>query len=124
MITISLANAIFVICLLVGGGLLLIAVVIGDIVGGMLDFFHLGLDIAGASLMPLLLRFVWLAEQLRVIPEIEKYLNVPLSELASPSAHAYRGPWRIPADRIPPGLGSLTIGELLNRYDHPPQPQA
>ncbi len=47
MITISLANAIFVICLLVGGGLLLITVVIGDIVGGMLDFFHLGLDIAG-----------------------------------------------------------------------------
>ena len=67
---------------------------------------------------------MWLAEQLRVLPEIEKYLNVPLSELASPSAHAYRGPWRIPADRIPPGLGSLTIGELLNRYDHPPQPQA
>ena len=58
MITISLANAIFVICLLVGGGLLLITVVIGDIVGGMLDFFHLGLDIAGVSLMPLLLGFV------------------------------------------------------------------
>lgn len=57
-ITISLANAIFVICLLVGGGLLLITVVVGDIVGGLLDFMHLGLDIAGVSLMPLLLGFV------------------------------------------------------------------
>ena len=47
--------------------------------------------------------------------------EVPLSELANPGAHAYRGPWRIPADKLPPGLGSLTIGQLLSRYQHKAQ---
>ncbi len=67
---------------------------------------------------------LWLADELRGIPGIEKYFDVPLSELANPSAHAYRGPWRIPADRLPPSLGSLTIGELLSRYQHKTPPQA
>lgn len=58
MITISLANAIFLVCVLVGGALLLITVVVGDVVGSVLDIFHAGVDIGGVSLMPLLLGFV------------------------------------------------------------------
>ena len=55
---IPLADAIFVLCVLIGGALLLITVVLGDVVGGVMDVFHLGVDIGGVSLMPLLLAFV------------------------------------------------------------------
>ncbi len=58
MITISLANAIFLVCLLVGGVLLLVTVVLGDLVGGILDAFHMGVDVGEVSLTPLLLAFV------------------------------------------------------------------
>lgn len=58
LITIDLANAIFVGCVLVGGGLLLATVLLDDILGGILDSLHLDLDLGGVSLMPLLLGFV------------------------------------------------------------------
>ncbi|MEO6351382.1 MAG: NfeD family protein [Candidatus Limnocylindrales bacterium] len=58
MITIDLANAIFVFCVGVGGILLLITVLLDDLLGGLLDFFHLGFDIGGVTLMPLLLGFI------------------------------------------------------------------
>jgi membrane protein implicated in regulation of membrane protease activity len=57
-ITIDLANAIFVLCVAVGGILLLITVLLDDLLGGLLDFFHLGFDIGGVTLMPLLLGFI------------------------------------------------------------------
>lgn len=58
MITIDLANTIFIACVAVGGILLLITVLVDDILGGLLDFLHLGFDLGGVTLMPLLLGFV------------------------------------------------------------------
>src|SRR5688500_16267823 len=58
MITIDLANAIFVFCVAVGGILLLITVLLDDVLGGLLDFLHIGFDLGGVTLMPLLLGFV------------------------------------------------------------------
>jgi membrane-bound ClpP family serine protease len=54
----TVANSIFLGCLLVGGGLLLVTVVVGDLVGGILDAVHLGVDVGGVGLMPMLLGFV------------------------------------------------------------------
>ena len=58
MFTIDLANTIFVICLAVGGILLLLTVLLDDILGGLLDFMHVDFDLGGVTLMPLLLAFV------------------------------------------------------------------
>jgi membrane protein implicated in regulation of membrane protease activity len=55
---VTIANTIFLLCLVVGGGLLLIAVFVGDLFGGILDALHFGVDLGGVSLMPLLLGFV------------------------------------------------------------------
>jgi membrane protein implicated in regulation of membrane protease activity len=56
--TVDLANAIFVICVAVGGILLLLTVLLDDILGGVLSFLHLDFDLGGVTLMPLLLGFV------------------------------------------------------------------
>ena len=53
MIDIPVEDFVFVVCALVGGGLLLITVLLDDILGAVFDF-----DIGGVSLMPLLLSFV------------------------------------------------------------------
>jgi len=58
MLSIPIEDLIFVLCTLVGGGLLLITVLVDDILGGVLDALHIGFDIGGVSLMPLLLGFV------------------------------------------------------------------
>ena len=58
LITIDLANTIFVLCVAVGGVLLLLTVLLDDILGGVLDFLHLDFDLGGVTLMPLLLGFV------------------------------------------------------------------
>lgn len=58
MITIDLVEPIFVLCIAVGGILLLLTVLLDDILGGVLDFLHLGFDIGGVTLMPLVLAFV------------------------------------------------------------------
>ena len=55
MISIPIEDLIFVLCTLVGGGLLLITVLVDDILGGIFDALHIGFDIGGVSLMPLLL---------------------------------------------------------------------
>ena len=57
-ITIPIEDFVFVVCALVGGGLLLITVLVDDVLGGVLDALHIGFDIGGVSLMPLLLAFV------------------------------------------------------------------
>jgi membrane protein implicated in regulation of membrane protease activity len=57
MITIPVEDLVFVVCALIGGALLLIMVVFDDILGGILDALHLGIDIGGTSLTPLLLGF-------------------------------------------------------------------
>jgi len=53
MIDIPVEDLVFVVCALVGGGLLLITVLLDDILGAIFDF-----DVGGVSLMPLLLSFV------------------------------------------------------------------
>jgi membrane-bound ClpP family serine protease len=55
---VPIEDLIFVVCTLVGGGLLLVTVLVDDILGGVLDALHIGFDIGGVSLMPLLLGFV------------------------------------------------------------------
>ncbi len=57
-ITIPVEDFVFVVCTLVGGGLLLVTVLVDDILGGIFDALHLSFDIGGVSLMPLLLAFV------------------------------------------------------------------
>lgn len=49
----GVADLVFLVCALIGGGLLLMTVLLDDILGGLLD-----IDIGGASLMPILLAFV------------------------------------------------------------------
>jgi membrane protein implicated in regulation of membrane protease activity len=49
---------VFVVCLAVGGILLLITVLLGDILGGVLDGIGVDFDVGGVSLMPLLLAFI------------------------------------------------------------------
>ena len=56
MFEIPTADLVFLVCALVGGGLLLITVLLDDILGGLLDFIDI--DLGGGSLMPLLLAFV------------------------------------------------------------------
>lgn len=58
MFTIDLANTIFVMCVAVGGILLLLTVLLDDILGGVLHFLHIDFDLGGVTLMPLLLGFV------------------------------------------------------------------
>jgi len=57
-ITIPIEDLIFVLAALVGGGLLLVTVLLDDVLGGLLDAFHLDFSIGGVSLMPPLLAFV------------------------------------------------------------------
>jgi membrane protein implicated in regulation of membrane protease activity len=57
-ITVDLANTIFIFCLAVGGILLLITVLLEDLLGGLFDAIGLGFDLGGVTLMPLLLGFV------------------------------------------------------------------
>jgi membrane-bound ClpP family serine protease len=52
------ADLVFGVCLLFGGGLLLLTLVVDDIFGGLLGALHLGFDVSGVSPTPLLLGFV------------------------------------------------------------------
>jgi membrane protein implicated in regulation of membrane protease activity len=58
MLEIPVEDLVFVICTVVGGGLLLITVLVDDIIGGFLDVLNIDFDIGGVSLMPLALAFV------------------------------------------------------------------
>ncbi|TMB95845.1 MAG: hypothetical protein E6J40_10965 [Chloroflexi bacterium] len=52
------ADLVFGACLLLGGGLLLLTLIVDDIFGGLLGAIHLGFDVAGVSPTPMLLGFV------------------------------------------------------------------
>ena len=52
------ADLVFGVCLLVGGALLLLTLIVDDIFGGLLGALHLGFDVAGVSPTPLLLGFI------------------------------------------------------------------
>jgi membrane-bound ClpP family serine protease len=51
-------DLVFVVCLLLGGILLLATLIFDDIFGGLLGAIHLGFDVAGVSPTPMLLGFV------------------------------------------------------------------
>ena len=52
------ADLVFGACLLVGGGLLLLTLIVDDIFGGLLGAIHVGFDVAGVSPTPMLLGFI------------------------------------------------------------------
>jgi membrane-bound ClpP family serine protease len=54
----STPDLVFGICLLAGGGLLLLTLIVDDIFSGVLGAIHLGFDVAGVSPTPMLLGFV------------------------------------------------------------------
>ena len=58
MITVPVEDLVFIVCALVGGGLLLVTVVFDDILGGIFEALHIDFDIGGTSLAPLLIAFV------------------------------------------------------------------
>jgi membrane-bound ClpP family serine protease len=49
---------VFGVCLLAGGAMLLLTLIVDDIFGGLLGAVHLGFDVAGVSPTPMLLGFV------------------------------------------------------------------
>jgi membrane protein implicated in regulation of membrane protease activity len=51
-------DLVFGVCLLVGGGMLLLTLIVDDIFGGLLGAIHLGFDVSGVSPTPMLLGFV------------------------------------------------------------------
>ena len=52
------ADLVFGVCLLLGGSLLLLTLIVDDIFGGILGAMHLGFEVAGVSPTPLLLGFI------------------------------------------------------------------
>lgn len=54
----SAADLVFGACLLLGGGLLLLTLIVDDIFGGLLSAIHMGFDVAGVSPTPMLLGFI------------------------------------------------------------------
>ena len=54
----STADLVFGVCLLVGGGLLLLTLIFDDIFGGILNVLHAGFDLGGVSPTPVLLGFL------------------------------------------------------------------
>ena len=58
MISIPLEDLVFIVCVLVGGGLLLITVLVDDVLGGIFDALHSASTSAARRLMPLMLSFV------------------------------------------------------------------
>src|SRR6185437_13092632 len=54
----SAPDLVFGVCLLVGGSLLLLTLIVDDIFGGLLGAIHLGFEVAGVSPTPLLLGFI------------------------------------------------------------------
>src|SRR4030081_144802 len=54
----SAPDLVFGVCLLFGGGLLLLTLVVDDVFGGLLGALHLGFDVAGVSPTPLVFGFL------------------------------------------------------------------
>jgi membrane-bound ClpP family serine protease len=54
----STADLVFGVCLLAGGAMLLLTLIVDDIFGGLLGAVHIGFDVAGVSPTPMLLGFV------------------------------------------------------------------
>jgi hypothetical protein len=57
-----------------------------------------------------------LADQLRLIPGVDRYADVRLSELEQRGSRPVRAAWRLARDRVAASYGQLTLGELLGRF--------
>jgi membrane protein implicated in regulation of membrane protease activity len=57
-IQIDVSDTIFLFCLLVGGGLLLVSVVLGELLGGLADVVGIDHDMGGSGIVPPILAFV------------------------------------------------------------------
>jgi flotillin len=57
-----------------------------------------------------------LADQLRLIPGIERYADVQLAELEQRGPRPVRAAWRLASERVGGSYGQLTVGELLSRF--------
>jgi len=55
---VSIADVVFGVCLLLGGSMLLLTLIVDDVFGGMLAAIHLGFDVAGVSPTPIALGFI------------------------------------------------------------------
>jgi hypothetical protein len=60
---------------------------------------------------------VRLAEELRVIPGIERFGGTKLADLDRSGPRALRTLWRIAKGRLDQRYGDMTIGTLLDRYE-------
>ena len=60
---------------------------------------------------------VRLAQELKVIPGIERFGATRLGDLDRSGPRALRAIWRIARDRLDARYGQMTIGTLLERYD-------
>ncbi|CAN5598364.1 hypothetical protein BH20CHL6_BH20CHL6_11610 [soil metagenome] len=66
-----------------------------------------------------------LARQLRGVPGIERYLDVALDELDMRGPRPVRALWRVARPRLAQRYGSLTLGQLMERYaDRPGRDRA
>jgi membrane protein implicated in regulation of membrane protease activity len=57
-IQIDVSDSIFLFCLLIGGGLLLVSIVLGEILGGVTDAVGIDHDMGGSGVVPPILAFV------------------------------------------------------------------
>jgi nucleotidyltransferase/DNA polymerase involved in DNA repair len=57
-----------------------------------------------------------LANELRAIPGIERFGEVRLSELDRAGPRPLRTMWRVAREQLNDRYGSVTIGEILDRY--------
>src|SRR5688572_5203773 len=60
-----------------------------------------------------------LAEQMRLIPGVERYSDVALTELDHRGSRSVRAAWAMARDRMATDYGQLTVGELLSRFNRP-----
>jgi flotillin len=57
-----------------------------------------------------------LADQMRLIPGIERYREVRLADLDQRGSRPVRAVWRLGRERLGSRYGQLTVGELLERF--------
>jgi flotillin len=57
-----------------------------------------------------------LADQMRLIPGIERYRDVRLADLDQRGSRPVRAVWRLGRERLGSRYGQLTVGELLERF--------
>ncbi len=57
-----------------------------------------------------------LADQMRLIPGIERWADVQLAELDQRGSRPVRAAWRLARERLGGQYGRLTVGELLSRF--------